>query len=348
MKTIHVQTGEPYDVHIGKGILSRCGEMIRSLDGGYRRAAVVTDDIVAPLYLGAVRESLEQAGIETSSFVFPHGEGSKRMDTALDIISALCESRITRRDLVVALGGGVAGDLAGFAASIYQRGIDYIQIPTTLLAAIDSSVGGKTAVNIPQGKNLAGTFWQPRLVLCDADTLSTLPGDVFADGVAEAVKYGCIWDEELFSLIGEGRLPDNLEQAIARCVEIKAEVVGADERDRGLRQILNFGHTIGHAVEKLSDFSVSHGRAVAVGMSMISAAGERAGLTAPGTHKRITGILEENGLPASTDLPVSRLCRACAGDKKREHDQINLIVPLRIGKCSIHPVTVSCLAEFFG
>ena len=344
---VKIQTGNAYNVNIDRDILKNCGDMIKAIpQQKYSRIAIVTDDNVAPLYLSAVRASIESAGFDVFEFIFPNGEASKNMNQAMEIAGFLSDNSFTRRDLIVALGGGVTGDLSGFVASIYQRGIDYVQIPTTFLAAIDSSVGGKTAVNIPQGKNLIGAFWQPRLVICDINTLSTLSSEVFADGTSEAIKYGCIYDASLFELIENGELKEKLAEVIIRCVQIKAEVVALDEKDNAIRQILNFGHTVGHAVEKLSGFAVSHGKAVAIGMSIISKAGEKSGLTAMGTSEKIDKILSENALPISHEYSTTDICKACLGDKKREANSINFIMLSKIGKSFVHPVATKNLNEF--
>ncbi|WRS28471.1 3-dehydroquinate synthase [Oscillospiraceae bacterium MB08-C2-2] len=345
MKTIQVETGRAYPVYIGQGILPDCGRLLKeSLRS--KRAVIVTDDTVNGLYGKQTEESLRCAGLEVHTFAFPHGEGSKKLDTALEIINFLLEHTMTRTDVVVALGGGVVGDMAGFAASIYLRGIPYIQIPTTFLAAIDSSVGGKTAVNIPQGKNLLGSFYQPRMVICDTDTLDTLTEDCFNDGMAEALKYGCIWDEKLFSLMEFGGARKHLEAIIARCVQIKADVVAEDERDTGLRQILNFGHTLGHAIEKESGFSIAHGKGVAAGMVVITRASEQQGLTPTGTTQRLIEALERYSLPTSTHLSPEELASLAGGDKKRDGDLINLVVLDCMGKCRLHPVEIGKLAAF--
>jgi len=349
MKRIPIKTGRPYEVLIGDGLLKLAGKQIAALPGQcYKRLALVTDSTVAPLYLDTVAQALTGAGFLPIPYIFPSGEGAKSVGTAASLIDFLCESALTRSDAVVALGGGVAGDLAGFAASIYLRGIDYVQLPTTLLAAVDSSVGGKTAVNIPAGKNLVGSFWQPRLVLCDTGAMDTLPDEVFSDGVAEIIKYGCIWDESLFSALEQRELRAELPDIIARCVEIKAQVVARDEHDHALRQILNFGHTAGHSVEKLSGFRLSHGKGVAIGMCVAAAAGEFLGRTPAGACARIRAVLERHSLPTRCPYGAGELARACLGDKKRSGDSLNLVLLQQIGKALIHPVDIAELPELLG
>lgn len=345
---IRIDTSKPYDVVIGSGILSGCGKAAAKLPKNYDRAVIISDDTVHGLYGDTVRQSFESADFSVSEFVFPHGEASKSLATLTDAASFLSESYVTRKSLIVALGGGVTGDLSGFLAAIFQRGIDYMQIPTTFLAAIDSSVGGKTAVNIPAAKNMLGAFWQPELVWCDVDTLSTLSADIFKDGIAEAVKYGCILDDSLFALMRDSGFSDKLSEIIARCVELKAEVVRQDERDNGLRAILNFGHTLGHGIEKLSSFEISHGKAVAMGMILAADAGENAGLTETGTSNQIKDILLSNGISVECPYPAADVCAASLGDKKRDGNSISIILLEKIGKAFVHPVSVDSLTDFFG
>ena len=248
------------------------------------------------------------------------------------------KSGITRSDALVALGGGVCGDMAGFAASCYLRGIKFIQIPTTFLAAIDSSVGGKTAVNLDCGKNLMGAFYQPSLVICDIDTFKTLPDEVFADGIAEAVKYGVIFDKALFESVSRDKSLWNLTETVKRCVEIKADIVNADERDTGIRQLLNFGHTIGHAVEKNSDYEITHGHAVSIGMVIV------AGFVDNSIADEIAGVCIKHNLPVWCRYSAEQLFAVALSDKKRTGDYITLVVPEKIGKCVLKKIPASELA----
>ncbi|MDL2233478.1 3-dehydroquinate synthase [Ruminococcaceae bacterium OttesenSCG-928-L11] len=348
MAEIAVNAKIPYRVLVGQDILHTLGERIGALPHQrYHQVMVISDSNVAPLYMGQVQAALATCGLDFHPYVFPAGEASKAFSVAADIISALSGKGFGRKDLIIALGGGVTGDLSGFVAAIYQRGIDYIQIPTTFLAAIDSSVGGKTAVNIPEGKNLAGAFWQPRLVLCDIRTLDTLPEDTLIDGVAEAIKYGCIRDKALFEALAAGNRGYDLQQVIGECIAIKADIVAQDERDNGLRQILNFGHTAGHAIEKLSHFAISHGKAVGIGMVMAARAGEARGITQAGTAEQIARALQSNGLPTEAPYSVDDIARECLGDKKRESDCIHMILPEAIGRARIVPVPTNELAAFY-
>ncbi len=337
MRTIHVTASREYDVCVGPGLLRECGERIAAVCGT-GAAAVVTDSTVAPLYADTACASLERAGFAVSRFVFPAGEASKTLKTYADILRFLAENRLTRADLLVALGGGVTGDMAGFAAATYLRGIRFVQLPTTLLAAVDSSVGGKTAVDLPAGKNMAGAFHQPSLVLCDTDTFSTLPGDVFRDGCAEIVKTGVLAGEELFSLLERGALADRPEEIVARCVEYKRSVVAEDEFDTGKRRLLNLGHTAGHAAELCSGYGVSHGKAVAMGLAAMARACAARGLCPAETAERILALLEKAGLPTALPYGARELAAAAMSDKKREGDRLPLVVIQGIGRCRVETI----------
>lgn len=339
MKTVIVDASKRYEVRIGSGLLSQLGLLARSL-GKAKGACLVSESNVFPLYGEAAAESLRNAGFTVYSFVFPAGEESKNAKTYLELLNFLADKHLTRSDLIVALGGGVTGDLAGFAAATYLRGIRFVQVPTTLLAAVDSSVGGKTAIDLPAGKNLAGAFCQPSLVLCDTDTLTTLPEDIFRDGCAEVIKYGILYDPILFSHLEEHGLDFEREYVISRCVELKRDVVMEDEFDTGARMKLNLGHTIGHGVEAQSNFTLSHGKAVAIGIAIVSrACGCR-------DASRILSILRQFGLPTSTDVCAEDILSYALSDKKRSADEINLILPNAIGDCSIVPTPVSQLKSF--
>ena len=285
MKTITVQASRTYDVKIGSGLLPSLGTEVRALCKA-SKAVIVSDSNVFPLHGGAAVKSLEDAGFEVDDFVIPAGEESKNGQVYLELVNFLAEKQLTRSDCLIALGGGVVGDLTGFAAATYLRGIAYIQVPTTLLAAVDSSVGGKTAIDLPAGKNLCGAFCQPRLVLCDTDTLNTPPEDIFRDGRAEVIKYGVLYDEALFAHLTEKGLAFHREDVIARCVELKRDVVMEDEFDTGTRMKLNLGHTVGHGVEAQSHFSVSHGKAVAIGMAIVARSAAKAASAPPKLRKR--------------------------------------------------------------
>lgn len=338
-RSIQVNTTPAYGVTIAPGLLAGCGSRLRVLMPPCHMA-VITDSTVAPLYLDTVRQSLSRAGFTVSPYVFPSGEESKNFSTLASILEFLAEHRLTRTDCVIALGGGVTGDMAGFAAAVYLRGIRYVQLPTTLLSAVDSSVGGKTAIDLAAGKNLAGAFLQPAAVLCDTDCLASLPRDVFADGAAEAIKTGVLCDESLFSLFEDGTLAAEPAEIIARCVEYKAGVVERDEKEQGERKLLNLGHTVGHAIEKCSGYTVPHGHAVAAGLAVIARAAEALGWAEEPIASRIAACLSQNGLPTGADFPPEALAEAASADKKRAGGDITLVVPRRIGLCELKKIPV--------
>ena len=345
METVWVKASRDYPVRIGRGLLDRCGELLAERTAS-RRCCVVTDSTVRDLYAGRVTASLRQAGFDAFLYAFPAGERSKTLATYGEILRFLAASRLTRGDCVVALGGGVAGDMAGFAAATYQRGVDYIQVPTTFLAASDSSVGGKTAVDLPEGKNLCGAFWPPRLVICDCDTFGTLPPEIFADGAAETLKHGLIADGAFFRRLRAENVRGWIEEAVRRNVELKAAVVAEDEFERGRRKILNFGHTLGHAVEKRSGYSVPHGHAVAVGMVLAARAAERLGFSPRGILEEILAANRQYGLPTECPYGPAELYEAAAGDKKRSGDSIDVVVLREIGQAEIVRLTMEELRKF--
>ena len=339
IRTIPVRTSPAYSVQIGPGLLGRCGSLLQDMLAPCRMA-VITDDTVAPLYLDRVVRSLTDAGFAVVSYVFPAGEAHKNMDTLSAILEFLAREHLTRTDCVAALGGGVVGDMAGFAAAVYLRGIRYVQLPTTLLAAVDSSVGGKTAIDLAAGKNLAGAFLQPAAVLCDTECLATLPRDIFADGAAEAIKTGVLSDESLFALFEDGTLTAAPAEVIARCVAYKAGVVERDETEQGERKLLNLGHTVGHAIEKCSGYTIPHGHAVAAGLAVMARAAQRMGWTDGPIAQRIAACLAKNDLPTGTGFSAADLARAALSDKKRAGDTITIVVPRRMGACSLRPLPV--------
>ena len=344
MEIIKVNASKEYEVVIGGGILSTLGERCLSLFGK-SRAVIVTDSNVAPLWLGKVKVSFEGAGIDTVEFIFPAGEDSKSKETLFEFLEFAAKNRITRNDFAVALGGGVTGDMTGLAASLYLRGIPFVQVPTTLLAAVDSSVGGKTAVNLAAGKNLVGAFYQPSLVLCDTDTLSTLPASEFANGMAEVIKYGVIFDKDLFDKVQGGDVKSDIEKIIARCVELKRDVVAKDEFDNGERQLLNFGHTMAHSIEKCSDFEIAHGSAVAIGMVISANASAKLGWSAEDCTEAIIEANKNNGLPIECDFTATDLADAALSDKKRTGGTINFVVPEVMGRCVLKKIPVETLYE---
>ncbi len=329
MKRIAVNTSLQYEVCIGSGILQKTAGVVCQVTKA-KRLCIVSDSNVWPLYGMALQTQLQQQ-FQVCSFVIPAGEDSKNSQNYLALLAYLADKGLDRSDCILALGGGVVGDLAGFAAATYLRGIAYIQLPTTLLAMVDSSVGGKTGIDLPGGKNLVGAFWQPRAVLCDMDTLRTLPKENLRDGCAEVIKYAILFDEALFAELEKSGMDFAPEAVIARCVELKRNVVQQDERDGGSRMKLNLGHTIGHAIEQCSNYSITHGKAVAMGMAMICRAGKCR------DTDRITSLLTRFGLPITATFTAEELYTAACMDKKRSGDMVHLIIPRLIGACDIVP-----------
>lgn len=346
MSTVRVDASASYDVLIDEYSLDEAGTLAASIGGD--AAFVVSDSNVAPLYLDRVKRSLSQAGFSVSEFVFEAGERSKNLSTYGACLQAMAEAGLTRSSLVVALGGGVVGDMAGFAAATYMRGCRCMQIPTSLLACIDSSVGGKTAVDLSQGKNLVGAFFQPSAVLIDTSALATLPPHFFTDGCAEAVKYGVIADEGLFALLesplkqGDARLGD----VIARCVAIKRDIVQADEHEKGERMLLNFGHTLGHAIEKASDFDITHGFAVACGMAMAARACATRRLCDAVDAERVESVVRAYGMPVRPSFSAERIYEAALADKKRRGSTMNVVSMEGIGCCRVTPLDLDDFARF--
>lgn len=340
MKTITVSASQRYDIFIGKGNLDSCGEIIHPLTKA-TKAVIVSDSNVAPLYLERVKTSVEKTGIKTEAFVFEAGEQSKCHTTLLRLYDFLSMSSITRNDIVIALGGGVTGDLTGFAAATFLRGIDYVQIPTSLLAMTDSSVGGKTAVDTPMGKNLVGAFKQPLCVICDTDTLKTLPHKFFVDGMGEVIKYSMIKSRSLYDILLDKDIESVLEEVIAECVTIKKDIVEKDEFDKGERMLLNFGHTLGHSIEKYYNYTgITHGSAVAVGMYLMTEVSEKNGDTQKGTLEKLSLLLEKYGLLKGCNVPFDRLLDGCLVDKKRQNDYINIVVSSEVGKSIIKKLSI--------
>ena len=350
MKKIKINVKTPYDVIIGKGLLSGFAEYLPLSELKSKTAVIITDSNVFPLYESTVRKSLESAGFSVLTYVFESGEKHKSSETLIGILNFLADNKVTRSDFIVALGGGIVGDMAGFAAGIYLRGIRYIQVPTTFLAAVDSSVGGKTAVNLNAGKNLAGLFYQPEAVICDPETFKTLDDSTFADGVSEAVKHGFILDEKLFNKLKNStrtEYMENIEEIIARNVEIKGEIVTEDEFEKGRRQLLNFGHTAGHAIEKYTNHAVSHGQAVAAGMVIMARAAHKKGFC----EFDYSGEVEAAflGFPQALNMNFSaeEMYEAGLSDKKRSGEKINIIIPEKIGKCVVKTIEATELLEVF-
>ena len=345
MNTVHVDTSKKYDVIIGQVLLDTAGEQISKLIKP-SKALIVTDDNVASLYLGRLETSLKASGFEPVSFVIPNGEASKNAENLIKILNFAAENRLTRSDVVVALGGGVVGDLAGFAAAVYLRGVKLIQIPTTLLSAVDSSVGGKTAIDLDAGKNLAGAFYQPSLVLCDYTTLDTLTDEFLTDGMGEVIKYALLGNTELLDHLTQRGRDLDYDYVITECVKMKRDVVCADEFDTGRRMTLNLGHTVGHAIEAANSYTLSHGRCVAAGMAIITLAAVNDGICDIEVYNRIVEVLEKFGLPTSTNLDFDTLFDIMTADKKIMNGGITLTIPTRLGECIMKKMSLDEFKNF--
>ena len=382
MITLSISASKTYDVLLAPGLLGQAGTLISEKLGPGALAAgpkicIVADATVDSLYCnpdGTLWRSLENAGFQLYKYVFPGGEDHKTMETVEKILDFLTEKEFSRSDLLLALGGGITGDVTGFAAAVYLRGIDYVQVPTSLLAIVDSSVGGKTGVNLAAGKNLAGAFWQPRLVLFDSDVLETLNSNLLLDGLAEIIKAGMIADETILAELPDAGVLDAAAEArgpseasptiaapagecrnalplmdlelIAKSIRVKRTLVEEDERDDGSRQLLNFGHTLAHAIEKLSGYRICHGHAVAMGMDLVCAASERLGWTEAGCSQRLRSILESFAFPLECSYGPEELAAAALQDKKRRGDHIALVIPEKPGRCVLQMLKVSQLTDF--
>ncbi|MEL4862370.1 3-dehydroquinate synthase [Pseudoflavonifractor phocaeensis] len=351
MKTLRVSLQErSYDIQIAPGLLTSAGDAIRAVCPRATRLFVVTDSNVAPLYLSRLIPVLERCGFETACQELPAGEASKSAKWLSELWEAMLDFGLTRTDGVVALGGGVVGDLAGFAAATVLRGVDFIQLPTTLLAQVDSSVGGKVAVDLRAGKNLAGAFWQPRLVLMDTDTLATLPDATFSDGMAEVVKYGCIWDKSFFDFLAarptRAALTAEIESILYTCCEIKRQVVESDERDTGKRMLLNFGHTLGHAYELAGNYEKwTHGQAVAAGMVAAARLGVTLGVTPADVPAELEAVLAALDLPTAIPCDRATYAAAIGRDKKGVGEDISLILLESLGHGVIRKLPKAELLE---
>lgn len=345
MTTVTVAlTDHAYPVMMEQGLRHRCGAVIAERIAPCKMA-VITDENVAPHYLADVTASLEQAGFSVLPIVVAPGEGSKSFTTLATVVEAMAAAKFTRTDCALALGGGVIGDLTGFAAGCYLRGISFVQMPTTLLAAVDASVGGKTAVNLDAGKNLAGLFHQPQMVLCDPQCLATLTPHCIADGAAEAIKTGILGDSELFAVYESGDPAASYEEIIARCVAYKAKIVAEDPTEHSVRKLLNLGHTIGHAVERASDFGISHGHAVAIGMAYVARAAAKRGMLSHKDAQRILHTLQRNALPVETAFDPRTLDTLTKVDKKATGSSITVILPERIGACRMEKLSLDAMGE---
>jgi len=351
MKTILIRASRAYDVMIGKGLIVSAGELIGEIKSPCK-AAIFTDDKVGGLYLDKLTASMEAAGFQTAVYVFPRGEESKTPTTFFDIVDFLAKNNFHRTDLCVALGGGVVGDVVGFASGVYMRGIDCVQIPTTLLAAIDSSVGGKTGVNLQEGKNLMGVFHQPLRVLFDTDTLYTLDHENTLAGFGECLKYavlegGRLWELAEDGANEDGANKDNMEELIGLCVASKKRIVEKDEREtEGMRKLLNLGHTLGHAIEKLSGYTVAHGIAVAKGLALIAKISVKNGLLSVQDGDKIVRLLNAYGFDLTCPYTPEELASVVMMDKKSDGAGVEFVMIYRIGRCALLRVDADKVAEF--
>ncbi len=339
-RTIHVEASRSYDILIGRGILAGLGGFLHPVLGKCR-LAVLTDSNVDALYGSSIMDCLQAAGYNACKYVIPAGEASKCAENLLAFLNFMASEQLTRSDAVVAFGGGVVGDLGGLSASLYLRGVKYVQVPTTLLAAVDSSVGGKTAIDIPAGKNLVGSFCQPSLVCCDTALMDTLRPDIYRDGCAEVIKYGMILDAGLYDTLHT--IPFDRETVVARCVEIKRDVVQQDEFDNGIRGLLNFGHTFGHAIEKLSNFGISHGEAVAKGMVIAAHIAPLCGLC--NVVAELSALLVAYGFDISCPYSAAEVYGALLSDKKRRGGEISVVLPRSVGECTLFTMPVEELGQ---
>jgi len=346
MKQVEVNTSKDYKVLIGEGLVKQVGEMIKDLHPMAKAVAIVTDRNVQELYLETVVEAVSQAGLDAHDYIIAPGESSKNGAEYLALLEWLNRSQITRSDCLVALGGGVVGDLTGFVAATHLRGTPFIQVPTTLLAMVDSSVGGKTAINLESGKNLVGVFNQPSCVLCDTDVLNTLPKDTFGEGMAEIIKHGMIGSIELLDQLQNESLTENLDDIIATNVIMKRDIVQNDEFDKGERQLLNFGHTVGHGIERLSEYKIPHGHAVAIGMMIETGAAVKQGVCPPECFRILGDLLCKFELPGRTEYSAEELFNAAMFDKKRTGNTITIVVPYKVGKCKLKVMQVDELREW--
>lgn len=345
MEAVTVKASKSYEVLIGSGLLDQCAELTRAVHAPCK-IMLVSDDTVFALYGERVKKAYEVSGFEVSTYCFKSGEASKNSTTLIDLVEQLAQNSLVKTDLVVALGGGVVGDLAGFAAAIYLRGIDFVGLPTTFLAAIDSSVGGKTGVDLPSGKNQMGAFHQPILVVCDTDTFKTLTPRIFSDGICEAIKYGVICDKDLFIKLLSNDIHANINDIVTRCVTIKSDIVSRDEFDCGERMVLNLGHTIGHAIEALSGYEISHGNGVAIGMLYIARACHKMGFAREDHSVEIVAIMDKYAINKTCNYQAADLARAAMSDKKRACNSISLVLIEEIGKAFVKKIPINELFEF--
>lgn len=351
MQRIKVNTSTQYEILMDSGLMQDVGYMISHVShaGETQKICVISDSTVFDIFGEDVVKSLEKAGFDVYKIIFPPGEETKSISCLEKILEYLAEKGFSRTDMLLALGGGVIGDLTGFAAATFLRGVDFVQVPTTLLSAVDASVGGKTAINLKAGKNLAGAFHQPKLVIFDSNTLITLPNDRYKDGISEIIKSGMIANSEFFYRIAEEKTASRkfIMECVAKAVSIKCKLVEADEKEKGQRKLLNFGHTMGHAIEICSGYKISHGHAVAIGMHAFAKAAEKLGKTKEPSAASLKRLLKGYGIETSCPYTPEELANVASRDKKRKGDDISLVIPRKIGECTIIDIKIKDLEEFF-
>jgi len=345
MNKIHVDASKEYDILLDKGLINRIGELINPINKS-KRVAIITDDIVNTLYGDKVSQSIEFQGFSVDRFVFPNGEKSKNIDTLSDILEFLAKIGFRRNDMLIALGGGVVGDITGLAAAIYMRGISFVQIPTTLLSVVDSSIGGKTAINLRYGKNLTGAFWQPLMVICDIDIIRNLPDGLFAEGMAEVIKCDVIRGMNIIEHVENHSVLDNLDKIIENCIILKRDIVQQDEFETmGIRNILNVGHTIAHGIEKLSNYSISHGKAVGTGLVWESMLASELGLCDDKYVQKIRRAVHTYSLYMSVTYNLDTLIDAMVTDKKNTDSRVTFMLPTTDKVCVERKLCINELKE---
>lgn len=354
MKVIDVKASIEYKVTIGSGVINETGRIVKEVAKGITKALLVSDTTVAPLYADKVKAAIEEEGIEVYEYTFEAGEQSKNIDTITAMWGTMAKAGFTRTDAIVSVGGGVAGDMSGFAAATFLRGIKVIQVPTSLLAMVDACVGGKTGIDLKEGKNLVGAFHQPSAVIEDTDCLATLSDEIFSEGMAEVTKYAFIMDLPLYDLLMENSSrgieirndAELMEKIVSMCVADKAYVIEVDECDNGLRQTLNYGHTIGHVIERNSNFQLAHGVCVAKGMGIITDAAVAAGRMSQDEAYKIKELIKAYGLPVEDSITPEDAVSGALNDKKKRGNTISLIVVDKIGEAQIVKMTPDELLTF--
>jgi len=352
----HIKVSREYDVLTGEGLLDQTGTLVKEVAPDALKALIVTESNVAPLYMNLVKHRLEEAGLEVYTYVFEAGEQSKNINSIAGMWGTMAKAGFTRTDIVAALGGGVTGDMAGFAAASFLRGIKVIQMPTSLLAMVDASIGGKTGIDLPEGKNQVGAFWQPSMVIEDTSCLKTLPDEVFTEGMAEVIKYAYIMDVPLYDLLASNadkgvkirQDSELMEKIVGMCAADKADVIMGDEFDNGRRQTLNYGHTVGHVIERNNNFALAHGVCVAKGMGIIIDACVKAGRLDAAKAQKMKDLIKAYGLPTEDGITAGEAVSGAMNDKKKRGNTLSVILVTDIGVSEIVKMTPGEFEEFLG